>query len=1372
MGLQYLPASVVDQTARQMRRVAEIVSPEGGVMLYAGTYKRDGYRALSDDLNSVNIHVWRQLSWNPHDDVETLWREWAEPRHGSNAGKVIAAMKASERAAVAAFSPLGLGAPTESFFAHTAARRESLLRYTNRYFLPEGRAALAPTRENIARVVAEKDAARAALEAVCPANEERFGWLRAQLVVSRALDGALWRYFHLRESAKAGRPDGDDFAGIQADFETVRKHRKELCPGLGSPIPLIRDIREKAERLMNDRVASARDEEARSLNVDWRFSWAQETIPLQQAVASMEKGGVAVTAPSYDDSGWERVSLPHPVNAHDTFDNRAVDAGEAEFRRGVMFYRKRFDWGTGNGERGTGNGERRMGKVFLTFETVRQTIYLWVNGMFVGYYEAGIAPCAFDITASVKAGENVVCVATDNSAARGAKIFTHETIPGHDPGDMSGVPYQWNTTDFNEVQGGLVGNVALVVKPSKTYLTLPYYNNLKTVGTYVTAKDFDFEKGEATICVRAEVRNEGGSPVKAKLAVEVREAGTTGTTGTAGTTGTPRTTGTKSAVAEVSVVPAVSVVPSSPPKVFPTAVERDAYESSPAPTRVVSPDTATFSAEGKAKGLVFWSPDTPHLYDVVVSLLDEKGRVLDRETIRTGFRHVAYDASKGGLLLNGKNIWLTGYAQRATDEWAAIGVPPQWLQDLDAALIRRSNANFVRWMHVAPKPAPVRAFDKFGIVNVCPAGDKEGDVTGRAWAQRMEAMRDAMIYFRNSPSILFWEAGNNQISPAHMREMVALKRVLDPDGGRFMGCRTLQTKEQVAETEYVGTMLHRHEASAFDAMAALGKFMPMMETEYARQESPRRCWDDYTPPDYDYRGKFLNGGKKETGFDVYDQTQEDFALSTAKEYAQFWSSRNAGERAKTYTCCAALCWTDSNQHGRNAFSENCRSSGRVDAVRLPKMNYHVFRVMQSEDPAVTLVGHWSYPKLTKETYWYPVKKYNGHFMEETGAKAQRDPTKKTVYAIGSAHCASVELLVNGKSKGVNSKPRDVFVYEFPNVDVTESGVAEVVARDASGKEIARQRVASFAGEGKIVARTVTGPAGWLADGADIALVDFKFVDANGTVHPYASGKLTFRLTGDATFMGGWNSGTFDATSPVGKNFVNLECGVARVFVKAGRTPGRVTLSWRMESRLPGGAEGEVHLDLKPVAQEGGVLSAVPQEFAPNTQTYARKTNVPFVQDLRSDDTSAGAPYAVFVNGTPVEFPKGLGAPSKPDDNTGVCCAFEPVLAALKASGAKLDYVVEPKRIPATKKWLRKLSPTPFVPMVTVKAGGHEIDACVGFTELFLDNGRDKNLTNCEIYRAKAKSPVVCGELPALVGYIPGVEIKADAKNRRVDLRVK
>ena len=1130
-----------------------------------------------------------------------------------------------------------------------------------------------------------------------------------------------------------------------------------------------------------------------SLNADWRFMKAPKTIPLAQAKASVETAGVKVEEAAYDDSAWEAVSVPHPINAHDSFDDRAVDAGEASFWRGMAFYRKRFALDAAP-----------EGKAFIAFETVRQSVYLWVNGKFAGYYEAGIAPCAFDVTSLLRAGENLICVATDNCAARGTKLFMHETIPGHTPGDMSGAAYQWNTTDFNEVQGGLVGNVSLVLKPSKTYLTLPYYNNLKTVGIYVTAKDFDFAKGAATICVKAEARNED---VSRRGEMRRRGAASEGRFGEAEPEGCAsireaQRFGIRVEVKDIrqpttdirlSIVDSrlSRILPASDAgKVYPTALEGDVYENAPQPTRVASPETSVLEAECRASGLVFWSPETPHLYDVVVSLVGEDGRVLDMETIRTGFREVKYDAASGGLKINGKNVWLTGYAQRATDEWAAIGVAPDWLQDYDAALIRKSNANFVRWMHVAPKPAPVRAFDKFGVVNAAPAGDKEGDVSGRAWAQRMEAMRDTMIYFRNSPSVVFWEAGNNQISPAHMKEMVELKKLIDPDGFRFMGCRTLQTKEQIKEAEYVGTMLHRHETPAFNSMQALGKFIPMMETEYARQESPRRSWDDFTPPDYDYRGRFLNGGKKETGFDVYDQTQEDFALSTAKEYAEFYGARASGRGARTYSAVAALCWTDSNQHGRQSFSENCRSSGRVDAVRLPKVNFSVFRVMQFEDPAVMLVGHWSYPKLAKDNYMYPVKKYNGHFMEETGEMAQRDPLHKTVYAIGSVHCASVELLVNGKSKGVVTKPDHAFVYAFTNVDVTESGKAEVVARDKTGKEIARHAVKSFVGDGRIETKVTTGPKGWLADGSDIAMIDIRLVDANGTIHPFASDKITFELSfkpdsqlptlnsqlptsNSPVFMGGWNSGVFGEASPIGKDFVNLECGMARVFVKAGRSPGKAMLKWKTVGRddliAP---SGEIVLELKPFAVNNGISPAPQQTFPANTRTFTRKTSAEAVQDFASSDSAKAVPYAIRVNGKPVVFAKGMGEPVKPDDNTGVCCAYEPVLAALKAAGAELEYTVEPKRIPANKKWLRRLCPSPFTPMVTVKAGGREIDACAGFTELFIDNGREKNLTNCEIYGVgKKNAKIVCGELAALIGYIPGVKIEIDERSKTARISV-
>ena len=157
-------------------------------------------------------------------------------------------------------------------------------------------------------------------------------------------------------------------------------------------------------------------------------------------------------------------------------------------------------------------------------------------------------------------------------------------------------------------------------------------------------------------------------------------------------------------------------------------------------------------------------------------------------------------------------------------------------------------------------------------------------------------MRDVIIAFRNHPSILFWEAGNNSISREHMREMRLLKQQLDPHGGRFMGCRTLNTEEVVNESEYVGTMLNRH------AARFLSQHGPVTETEYSREEAPRRIWDDFTPPDFDYRNRWVGkGGKKAVGYDFYDLTSEELALENARATPSFSTIGWAVPPARTTT---------------------------------------------------------------------------------------------------------------------------------------------------------------------------------------------------------------------------------------------------------------------------------------------------------------------------------------------------------------------------------------------------------------------------------------------------------------------------------------
>ena len=124
-------------------------------------------------------------------------------------------------------------------------------------------------------ILAEKNAAIAELDAAMrPADgrsrpstpdDKRFGWLRAHLEATRALDGALWRYFYLRELAKRGETDPDVLAEIDVDFDDVRRLCKSgaLCTPLGSPASLMRDIRNQAQEVSHSAQQEARYRGAR-----------------------------------------------------------------------------------------------------------------------------------------------------------------------------------------------------------------------------------------------------------------------------------------------------------------------------------------------------------------------------------------------------------------------------------------------------------------------------------------------------------------------------------------------------------------------------------------------------------------------------------------------------------------------------------------------------------------------------------------------------------------------------------------------------------------------------------------------------------------------------------------------------------------------------------------------------------------------------------------------------------------------------------------------------------------------------------------------------------------------------------------------------
>ncbi len=914
----------------------------------------------------------------------------------------------------------------------------------------------------------------------------------------------------------------------------------------------------------------------------WRFLKTGILLNDEAAERTRDRSGHLFSEPEYDDSNWETVTLPHTFNGSELFSAPIQDAGTL-VTRCVAYYRNHL----------LIPPEHQGDRVLITFEGVRQSCYVYVNGSLAGYYEAGVGPFGFELTRFIDPErENTVAIAVNNASTREIPFCVAETpnAPAAKPGsfvqpqddlvppEREGVGYEWNCNDFNPVLGGLSRPVKIFFKKD-VYLTLPVYANLGTRGTYVYGSEFDPAHGEMALNVEAEIRNTRETDANITVTAELMQ--TNGDTAGVVLTGQGLIRGMKAE--EGCIASPLTRVPEDAYR-FDTAQNRfvpaEENEVRPTDTRVYAAQTVKLS--GRAEKVIFWSPSAPQLYQVRVRLF-ENGQLLDETVITTGFREVKYDPSRG-ILLNGRPIWLRGYAQRATNEWAAVGIVPEWMRDMDALLLRESRANHIRFMHVAAYPEDIRACDRHGIVVTQPAGDKEKEVFGRQWDQRMELMRNVLIFYRNHPSILFWEAGNNSISAEHMREMTEMKRLLDPLGGRFMGCRTLNTEDTVKESEYIGTMLNRHASSYF------AKTHPVMETEYSREEAAGRLIDDFTPPDFDYRNRWIgHGGVKQKLLDFHDHNGETLALANAGGYSEFFNDRLSGASGKNlYSGCAALCWTDSAQHGRQCWSENGRMSGRVDPLRQKKHSFSVYRVMQSALPDVFILGHRNYPPDDGSNYFYPEKAFNGKYWEETGKLLKRDPHHKTVYCVASYPVAKVELRVNGNVRGVCTQPEKTFIFPFENVDILENGPMEAIGFDQNGREVCRHRIQASGVPKRLVLQVKTAPGGFRADGNDLFIADVSAVDEQGNRCILCDSRVDLTLNGDARLMGGYNSGRFDGNgrhdSVAGKDHVYLENGIGRVLVKAGLTPGTVTLTARAPDL------SEVTVSVASIGADTGILT--------------------------------------------------------------------------------------------------------------------------------------------------------------------------------------
>ncbi len=730
------------------------------------------------------------------------------------------------------------------------------------------------------------------------------------------------------------------------------------------------------------------------------------------------------------------------------------------------------------------NVNSKTHEVFIEFEGVRQAADIYVNGNHIGYHENGITAFGFNLNKYLRAGENEIAVKTNNDWEYRERA--------------TNTKYQWSDKNFNANYGGIPKNVRLHVT-GKIYQTLPLYTSLGTQGTYIYASNIDIKKQSATINANTEIINATSIQQQVNIEVTVKEKNGT-------------------------------VLKSF------KGVEQ----------RIKPGDTLVLKAAELVTGLQFWSWGYGYLYDVETSLVINN-KTTDKVVTTTGFRKT--DFKQGMIYLNDRVIMVHGYAQRTSNEWPAIGMSvPAWLSDYSNNLIVQSGGNLVRWMHITPWKQDIESCDRVGLMQAMPAGDAEKDVTGRRWEQRKEVMRDAIIYNRNNPSIIFYESGNESISEEHMKEMLDIRNQYDPHGGRATGSREMLDSKTA---EYGGEMLYINKSA----------HIPMWAMEYSRDEGSRRYWDEYSPPYFHKDG----AGPKYKGQDAsdYNRNQDSHAKENVIRWNEYYNVRpGTGKRVSAGG--VNIIFSETNTHYRG--EDNYRRSGEVDALRITKEGFYAHQIMwdgwvNPDTARVHLVGHWNYEK----------------------------GIVKDVYAVSTAYKTSLEI--NGK-KIADGVKENGFWFTFNKINF-EPGTISVVGYDKNNKEVCRTTKHTTGEPAGLRLTPIKRPTHWKADGHDLVLVEVEVIDKNGSRVPIAHDSVYFTLKGAATWRGGMsnieNNGILSYMLPV-------ECGVNRVLVRSTDFAGKVTLT----------------ATAKGLKETNLTLYTVPVKYKNGLSTELTGSNLPFI----------------------------------------------------------------------------------------------------------------------------------------------------------------
>jgi len=465
--------------------------------------------------------------------------------------------------------------------------------------------------------------------------------------------------------------------------------------------------------------------------------------------------------------------------------------------------------------------------------------------------------------------------------------------------------------------------------------------------------------------------------------------------------------------------------------------------------------------------IALWDNDNPKLYDVVTTLLVD-GKPVHDHRVRIGFREARFETN--GFFLNGRRLHLFGLNRHEVYPYVGFAMPRRVMRR-DAEILRREfHCNTVRCSHYPQSEAFLDAADELGLMvwEETPGWGYLGD---DRWQQIVaDNVRDMVLRDRNHPSIVIWGVRVNESRndvPLYTRTTEIAKTL---DGTRPCSGSMTPGSKRTWQEEW------KEDVFAFDDYHAepdgtVGIAPPLPGVPYMLAEAV---------------GQFNYSARK--GFDAKYVRTGDVAL----QQAQAVRHAQAHDRAISFPrLCGVTAWCAFDYPSLVNAHHAIKTPGIADVFRIPKLGAAFYQAQVS--PKVQ-------PVIAPAFYW----------DQNSG------PGKNA--AIFS-NCDRLELFVSGKHVASLRPDRT----GHPHIacppffcDLTVEGDlridgyvnARMVLSRSFSSDPSRDQFLLHADDEEL-----------MADGADATRLVFRVADRYGAPRPFATGEVSFEITGPGGLIG-------------------------------------------------------------------------------------------------------------------------------------------------------------------------------------------------------------------------------------------------------------